>query len=49
MRNSSRENTSLEFFEDALRKVQSRGRDIRDGYCRLFVPSKDFARASGER
>jgi Family of unknown function (DUF5372) len=42
----SRENISLEFFEDALRKVQSRGRDIRDGYCRLFVPSKDLAASS---
>src|SRR5262245_40072873 len=42
----SRENTSLEFFEDALRKVQSRGRDIRVGYCRSGVRSMDLARAN---
>src|SRR5262249_7468070 len=40
------ENTFSKFFEDALRKVQSRGQDIRGVYCRSRVPRKDLAASS---
>jgi hypothetical protein len=42
-------NTLSKFFEDALRRVQSRGRDTRGEYCRSLVPHRRFARVSEER